>query len=1084
MESRRDVFVGRGPELARMHEAWERAVAGRGGGVMLAGEPGIGKTRLADAFSAECRARGALVLLGRCWDAGGAPAWWPWIQVVRGLSRRLDATARAEVDGPAPALGVIAPEPGAPVAADPVQLRFLGCDAITSTLRRCAARQPTLVLLDDLHAADDASLAALRFLLGQIGDERLLVVGTWRSVDARATPAIEAHLAAVSRVAATIHVQGLDVEAVGRFVAESSGAIDRELATALHATTRGNPLFVDGVVRAAAASGGLARGAFRLPDDVQLALADRLRRCGGATTSVLRAAAIVGRPAPLALLQQVAGSSLEDALAALDEAVGERLLAEAEAGRYVLAHPLLRDAVEREIPEASRMRLHLEAGHALEGTHPEDPGDHLAELAVHFALAGPLETTGRAVRYAREAAAHAARVASYEEAIAHLDRAGGALIHAPRHDDRERTRREILLARADAELGAGRSLAARATFVVVADLARAADDVAALAASALGFSRTCEFGVLDPERFARLEEALERVAGSGSPLEARLLARIAMDLWSDPASTDRRDAMSGAALALARTVGDLELLGSVLVARILALWGPEHLGERLERTAELERLAATSGSTEARLEACRMRLNALVEVGDAAGAHVAVRTYRELATALRRPQLAFNATIREGLLPGMEGRYAEAYALAQQLRELGRRAGDPQGELIATARMALFHAERGEHEALRPVLAELRPHAARLPNFPMYRAMLVLGQYELGDVAGARADWARCLARDLADLPRDMTALATLALFARAACVLADPSRADALAARIAPYAGLHASIGASHSFGAAASYLGLLDVLRGRTDDAIDHLEAGLQLNQRMGAAPWEAWTATELAAALLARGRRADRDRAAALAGSARRLSEALGLRPLLRRLRAMEAPPPAIRAPRTGRFARDGAVWCVGLDGREVRVRDSRGLAYLAALLAKPDVEIPAIELASPGRPRAAEAALPGLDAKAKAAYRARLEDLRDTVEEAEDRGDLGRAERARTEMHALASELSRAVGLGGRDRPGASAVERARVAVTKAIGRAIAQIADELPELARHLENNVKTGAFCSYTPEAASRIAWNFSRVTS
>jgi hypothetical protein len=608
-----------------------------------------------------------------------------------------------------------------------------------------------------------------------------------------------------------------------------------------------------------------------------------------------------------------------------------------------------------------------------------------------------------------------------------------------------------------------------------------AGDSDALALAALGDTRTREFGLLDPERFARLEEALARLQGTGSELEARLLARIAMDLWSDPTAADRREALSRQALALARRLADRALLASVVVSRIQALWDPEHLSERVRLTAELETLAAASGSAEARLEACRMRLNALVEVGDAAGAHGAVHSYTALAAELRRPQLAFNAIIREGLLPGMEGRYEAAYALTARLREIGVRAGDPQANLIAAARLSLFHAERGEHEALRPVLAELRPHADRLPNFPMYRAMLVLGQVELGEVAGARADWARCLA---VPLPRDMTALATLALFARAASALGDPSHAEDLHARLSPFAALHAAIGASHSFGAAASYLGLLDVLRGRTDDAIRHFEAGLALNRRMGAAPWEAWTATELAAALLARGRPADRSRAAELAAAASISAESLGLRPLLRRLRAVAAPPPVLLAPRTGRFAREGAVWCVGFAGREVRVKDSRGLAYLAVLLAKPDIEISAVELASPGRPRAAEAPLPALDAKAKAAYRARLEDLRDAIEEAEARGDLRRAERARDEVEALATELSRAVGLGGRDRLAPRATERARIAVTKAIGRAIGQLSESMPDLARHLENTVKTGAFCAYAPEPASRIAWNFAPVTS
>lgn len=194
------------------------------------------------------------------------------------------------------------------------------------------------------------------------------------------------------------------------------------------------------------------------------------------------------------------------------------------------------------------------------------------------------------------------------------------------------------------------------------------------------------------------------------------------------------------------------------------------------------------------------------------------------------------------------------------------------------------------------------------------------------------------------------------------------------------------------------------------------------------------------------------------------------------------------PAPSPPRPSIFRREGEYWSIAFDGDAFRLRDSKGLRYLAALLARPGQEVLALDLAAVGsagsntRPApeddlSAEVGDDVLDRRARDAYRQRLEELRDTVAEAESFGDTERASRAREEMEFLAGELAAGIGLGGRPRPAVSPSERARQSVTKAIRGALSRIAEQSPRLGEHLRTTVHTGTYCSYTPDSRSPISW-------
>jgi len=300
--------------------------------------------------------------------------------------------------------------------------------------------------------------------------------------------------------------------------------------------------------------------------------------------------------------------------------------------------------------------------------------------------------------------------------------------------------------------------------------------------------------------------------------------------------------------------------------------------------------------------------------------------------------------------------------------------------------------------------------------------------------------------------------------------------------------------------FGSASLYVALLEAIMSRWEAAEDHFGSAIRANTRLGARSLLARTEYEYSSMLSRRGRAQDRSRAHDLLDRAAATATALGMDGVLtgiERLRELEAGRGVAAGTRGNTFRREGEYWTVVYDGSLVRLRDSKGLHYLAALLANPGREFHVIDLEGEEHREAPTPSGPGrrsgsgelevrsdlgdagemLDATAKAAYKARLEDLQAELDEAESFNDPGRAAKAKDEIDFIASELARAVGLGGRDRRAASHAERARLNVTRAIRAAMGNLARANPSLGRHLSSTVRTGRYCSYTPDPRPEIAW-------
>jgi hypothetical protein len=297
--------------------------------------------------------------------------------------------------------------------------------------------------------------------------------------------------------------------------------------------------------------------------------------------------------------------------------------------------------------------------------------------------------------------------------------------------------------------------------------------------------------------------------------------------------------------------------------------------------------------------------------------------------------------------------------------------------------------------------------------------------------------------------------------------------------------------MGFAIAWGGAVSYcLGILATLLSDFSGAEEHFKSALIVHRRAGARPLLAHTQREFATMLLERGASGDRERAARLLAEARASYRELGMASWAERAEAHLAGEPAPPEESAGRFASEGGEWSLTFAGTTVRVRDARGLQYLARLLETPHQEVHVTELVASAEGQAPEArteaageglrlvraerGMPRLDERARATYQARLTELREEVADAERLNDLGRGARARHETELLEAEITSAFGLSGRARRTGDAVERARKAVSNRIRDAIRRIEPLHPRLGRHLSASIRTGTYCAYQPELPVR----------
>lgn len=883
LDATRGVFVGRERELEELSAGLNDAFAGRGRLFLLVGEPGIGKSRLAEEIVQKARARGALMLAGRCWEAGGAPAYWPWVESLRGYVRDAPAEVVAEEAGRGAAdLAQLLPElrelladlPEQPQL-DPESARFRLFDAVREFLRRAAASRPLVLVLDDLHAADTPSLLLLQYVTRGLGSMRILILAAFRNVDPLPDQPLIEMLAEVSRERATRRLQlsGLAEADVAEYVTSTAAEfVSSELVETIFAETEGNPLFVTETVRLLAVEGVAATLA--VPQSVRDVISRRLAHLSEACTRVLVLGSVLGREFGLDVLALMAELSEEELLERLDEAMVARVLIDVPntTARLRFAHVLIRDTLYETVTAAHRIRLHQLALDALQRLHGT-AGTHLAELA-HHAIAG--SDFERALDYARAAGDRALTLLAHEEAERLYLTALDAL-ERWRPEDLEK-RSELLLSLGEAQIRAGKTPIAKATFLEAAALARSLGLHRSLARAAAGYAGRIVFSRAgaDDRVVPLLEEAIAGLGEGDRELRSRLLARLAGAL-RDEHSRARRDALSAEAVELARPASR-EALAYALAGRAHAITAPDTVDEMRLLADELCEVAAGAGDLEQLISGHILRVMVWLWLGDLDAAQHDLAEAGRIAEELGQPAQLWLVRGQEANLAIGTGDLTAADALVAQALEAGQVAQPDTAiphELMQRAALAEL---RGGLETLEP---ELRALAAEQPARPIFRCTHTHLLAHIGRIDEAKQQLAE-LARDgFTALPFDQEWLCAVSFLADTVALVEDVSAAAELYKLLMPWAEFIAVDPSESIRGSLQRDLGLLAAVLQRWDDASAHFDRAVVANERTGLRPWVARTQEDYAHMLCLRAGPGDTERAEELLGRAVAMYCELGIR-----------------------------------------------------------------------------------------------------------------------------------------------------------------------------------------------------------
>jgi DNA-binding SARP family transcriptional activator len=831
-------FVGRAELLDDVAGALGESLHGHTRFVLVGGEPGIGKTRLAEEISTRAAALGAKVAWGRCHDDEGMPPLWPWMQAI-GTLLDVDATAAESL---AALLGL---EDEASDTATPDRARFRLFDAVRQRIESRASVSPIVIVLDDLQWADPSSLRLLRYLAVELRATSLLVLGTFHEPDPAADSALAGALADLGRnpsterhtmigwtaedVAELVHTDTpIDVDEVGSVAAE------------LHRRTDGNPFFVTELVRLLVSEHAL--GPTGSAVDIPLVVSDvirrRMRRLPDNVRGVLAVAAVIGREFELGVLHRAAALTIDDAFEILEAAVIARVVVESGAERYRFSHGLVRETLDADLTDSRRARLHAKVGTAIEDAHQDDLQHHLGQLAHHFAAGGRDQS---ALEYSALAAEQAESTFAYDEAVGHWRR---AIEHSSRGALAERARLLIRLSLAYQRAGDAASSADALDRAI--DAADSSGDVllaaeGALVYGELGLWQVRPYGTVDARVVNTITRALEGQPSSDSPLRARLLTGLAIAGYYDSSQHHRGRDLLREAADIARRCGDRKLLASILAELVVVLDSDPDIDEQLAVADELEALVDDATPFETAVTSRWRVLRVRLARGDARALEQTTTEVARRADEERHAVMQSWATWAQAGIAFLLGRLDEAERLAGEARDRHLQLGIWGAYETYATHMTLVWREQ---DRLGEVGSIVEPLLAQAQH-PGARKLLALYLLERGATDGV----GRLIGDDLLPLRRDFTWLSELCLTAELCAGAAIDGSEDVFAA-LAPFSGRFATMdGTFVCFGAVDHYLALLAESLGRRADAAALFEQAIELNDAAGAVPWSTRSRYQLA-------------------------------------------------------------------------------------------------------------------------------------------------------------------------------------------------------------------------------------------
>ncbi|SNT65379.1 Predicted ATPase [Asanoa hainanensis] len=813
--------IGREHPAAMLRAEVDRVTESHGGLVLVTGEAGIGKTTLVTGAVDEARARGVTVLGGRCWDSESAPGYWPWVQVLRGLRRHATPDQWAEIEEAG----------GAAVAvllgktSDPETEAFTVYDGVTAALVAASQHAPVMVVFDDLHWADPASLRLLEFAAQHTWFERLLLVGTYRDVEVEsAAHPLRPLLLPLQAKATTVTLTGLEPADVGALIERAAGrAPAGDVVAEVHRRTGGNPFFVEQTARLWRADGSLTA----IPPGVRDAVRRRLDLLPGSLVELLTAGSVLGHEFHRQLLAAVVAEPVPQVDRLLDQAITARLVVGRGGGRFAFSHDLVRETLYDGLTDDARRSRHASVVRAVD----EAPGLRgrlfPADLARHAYAAGEVIPSEQAVDHLVAAATDASGRLAPEEAHNHYRRA------LERVEDP--TRRVKLYLDLSMELFHGRNRhEAWAQIEAAGEVARTLDEPAVLARVALVAERhRGPHSTRTPVIEALLREAHARyVGGDGTELSReRLVGNLI-------ARTE----------AEARANNNDEALAFSLWSRHDSIWGLGSARERAALMAEMETVATRSGDWQTAAFAASLRWVALLEMGDP-GYYAQVQALRAMTERLDVAMARMMSTIDRSIIATLRGDFTEAAALHRDLAGFIDGDQDENAYMGQHIRWALLMLRGRFTEAAEVIGARLAAHP---PYYPLVTALNAVAQ---GDPEPGLRHLAETDAGDRG-YQRWMEPL-FLRLVAELAVLTRDPDLCARARAAFQPHAGewLVSLYGCDVS-GPVELWLAQVDAAEERWAEAAEGFARAQAAADRLGARPWSVQAGLGLAEARLAQG------------------------------------------------------------------------------------------------------------------------------------------------------------------------------------------------------------------------------------
>jgi class 3 adenylate cyclase/tetratricopeptide (TPR) repeat protein len=849
--------VGRAAETGTITDAYKRIANGEPREILLvAGEAGLGKTTLVAEAARAAFESGAVVLFGHCEEDLATP-----YQLFREAlghyvthapADRLATHVAAhgsELARLIPALGSRIPDLPPSKATDSDTERFLLFAAVVGLLADASRDAPVVLVLDDVHWADKASLSLLRHLAAADPTMRLLVVATYRDDELSHADALVETLAALRRQSGVSRVDlaGLDdIGVLAFFEAAAGQTLDTAgvgLAHAVYRETDGNPFFVSEVLRHLAETGAIFQDPegrwtadvsldnMGLPDSVREVIGARVVRLGGDAGRALSIAAVIGRDFDIDLLARATGMAEDDLLDILDAATAAALVRELgdRPGRYNFAHALIQHTLYEDLGPTRRARAHRQVGEALEALCGDRPGERVAELARHWTSATqPAEAT-KAIAYSRQAGDAALAALAPADALGHYAR---ALDLYPQATDPD----PVLALDLAIGIGTAQRLtgdpAFRETLLDAAHRAEELGDTSRLVAAALANVRGLysNAGALDADKVEVLELAIDRLPENDSD-RALLLASLCAELGF-VGTLARREALADEAISVARASDDEAAIVRVLNLVAQPLFVPSLVEQSKARTEDALQRAERLGDPILLFWAANARIRSASQVGDIGEMDRSLAILGSLAEQLRQPHLLWWQAVQRATRATIDADTGTLEQLANHALELGFESGQPDALTLFGDQFWQAQWRRGTLEAVIPVLEPMTAEAPDLSS--IINAGLAIAYADTGRPDDARRLFDQAAAQNF-DLPMNEVWLMTLSAYVEVLAACGDATSARILHDLLAPWAGLWIASGTS--VGSTVSHsLGLISTVLGRYDDADAYFADASECTARAG--------------------------------------------------------------------------------------------------------------------------------------------------------------------------------------------------------------------------------------------------------